>query len=77
MKIWGVKYEKFICSFYKEKGYIVEHIGVKNDELTDEKIVQAVEEDTEEEHTVTKIVGNKIFNVDYNEQVIYQQELVL
>ncbi|WP_066164671.1 restriction endonuclease [Aliarcobacter cryaerophilus] len=38
MKIWGVKYEKFICNFYKEKGYIVEHIGVKNDELTDEKI---------------------------------------
>ena len=34
MKIWGVKYEKFICNFYKEKGYIVEHIGVKNNELT-------------------------------------------
>ena len=46
-------------------------------ELTDEKIVQAVEDDSEEEHNVTKIVGNKIFNVDYNEQVIYQQELVL
>ena len=41
------------------------------------KIVQAVDDDSEEEHTVTKIVGNKIFNVDYNEQVIYQQELVL
>ena len=46
-------------------------------ELTDEKIVQEVDGDSEEEHTVTKIVGNKIFNVDYNERVIYQQDLIL
>ena len=45
-------------------------------ELTDEKIVQEVEGDSEEEHTVTKIVGNKILNVDFNERVIYQQELI-
>ncbi len=46
-------------------------------ELTDEKIVQEVDGDSEEEHTVTKIVGNKIFNVDYNERIIYQQDLIL
>jgi hypothetical protein len=45
-------------------------------ELTDEKIVQEVEGDSEEEHTVTKIIGNKILNVDFNERVIYQQELI-
>ncbi len=45
-------------------------------ELSEEKIVQAVDGDKEEEHNVTKISGNKIFNVDFNEQVIYQQELL-
>ena len=45
-------------------------------ELNEEKIVQAVDGDKEEEHNITKIAGNKIFNVDFNEQVIYQQELL-
>jgi hypothetical protein len=45
-------------------------------ELSEEKIVQSVDGDKEEEHNITKIVGNKIFNVDFNEQVIYQQELL-
>jgi hypothetical protein len=46
-------------------------------ELSEEKIVQNVDGDKEEEHNITKIAGNKIFNVDFNEQVIYQQELIL
>ena len=46
-------------------------------ELSEEKIVQNVDGDKEEEHNITKILGNKIFNVDFNEQVIYQQELIL
>lgn len=31
----------------------------------------------EEEHVSTKIVANKIYNVDFNEQIIYQQDLIL
>ncbi len=46
-------------------------------EFSEEKIVQNIDGDKEEEHTITKIAGNKIFNVDFNEQVTYQQELVL
>lgn len=45
-------------------------------ELTEEKIVQAVMGDNEEEHNITKIVGTKIYNVDFNDKVVYQQELV-
>ena len=39
-------------------------------ELTEEKIVQAVQGDNEEEHNITKIVGTKIYNVDFNDQVV-------
>ncbi len=46
-------------------------------EFSEEKIVQNVDGDKEEEHTITKIVGNKIYNVDFNEQITYQQDLVL
>ncbi|MCG3667472.1 restriction endonuclease [Aliarcobacter butzleri] len=38
IKEWGMKYERFISKFYQQKGYIVEHIGTKENELTDEKI---------------------------------------
>ncbi len=33
-------------------------------ELSEEKIVQNIDGDNEGEHTVSKIVGNKIYNVD-------------
>ena len=38
-------------------------------ELNEEKIVQAVDGDKEEEHNITKIAGNKIFNVDFFIQI--------
>jgi hypothetical protein len=46
-------------------------------EFSEEKIAQIIDGDKEEEHTITKIVGSKIYNVDFNEQITYQQELVL
>lgn len=46
-------------------------------ELSEEKIVQSVMDEKEEEHNITKIVGNKIFNVDFEEKVTYQQEMVV
>lgn len=45
-------------------------------ELSEEKIVQSANGDEEEEHNITKIVGNKIYNVDFNDKVTYQQEMV-
>ena len=45
-------------------------------ELSEEKIVQSSNADEEEEHNITKIVGTKMYNVDFNEKVIYQQEMV-
>lgn len=54
--------------YFKEYGKV---------ELTEEKISQSVMGDNEEEHNITKIVGNKIFNVDFNDRVIYQQEIIL
>lgn len=46
-------------------------------ELSEEKIVQSANGDEEEEHNITKIVGNKIYNVDFNDKVTYQQEMIL
>ena len=46
-------------------------------ELSEDKIVQTVTDDKEEEHNITKIVGNKIYNVDFEEQVTYQQEMAV
>ena len=46
-------------------------------ELSEEKIVQAANGEEEEEHSITKIVGNKKYNVDFNEKIIYQQEMVI
>ncbi len=46
-------------------------------ELSEEKTVQIIDDDKEEEHTITKIAANKIYNVDFNEQIIYQQDLIL
>ena len=45
--------------------------------LSEEKIVQAANGEEEEEHSLTKIVGNKKYNVDFNEKIIYQQEMVI
>lgn len=45
-------------------------------ELSEEKIVQSSNADEEEEHNITKIVGTKMYNVDFNEKVIYQQEMI-
>jgi hypothetical protein len=46
-------------------------------ELSEEKIGQTITDDKEEEHNITKIVGNKVYSVDFDEQVIYQDEMVL
>ena len=46
-------------------------------ELSEEKTVQIIDDDKEEEHNITKVAANKIYNVDFNEQIIYQQDLVL
>lgn len=44
-------------------------------ELTDEKIEQTVMGDQEEERTVSKIVADKVYTVDFTENVIYIQKM--
>ena len=46
-------------------------------ELTDEKVQQTVMNDTEEERTVTKIMGDKIYTVDFTDEITYTQKMVL
>jgi hypothetical protein len=48
-----------------------------NVELTDEKIQQTVMNETEEERTITKIMGDKIYNVDFTDEITYTQKMVL
>jgi hypothetical protein len=48
-----------------------------NVELTDEKIQQTVMKETEEERTVTKIMGDKIYTVDFTDEITYTQKMVL
>lgn len=48
-----------------------------NLELTDEKIVQVTMGEKDEERTLSKIVGNKMYSVDFEEEVIYTQKLAL
>ena len=48
-----------------------------NVELTDEKIQQTVMKEIEEERTVTKIMGDKIYNVDFTDEVTYTQKMVI
>ena len=48
-----------------------------NVELTDEKIQQTIMKETEEERTVTKIMGDKIYNVDFIDEITYTQKMVL
>ena len=48
-----------------------------NLELSDERIVQTVMGEKEEERTITKIVKDKLLTVDFNDEVIYSQKLVL
>lgn len=47
-----------------------------NLELTDEKIVQTIMGEKEEERTVSKIVKDKMFTADFNDEVIYSQKLI-
>ena len=46
-------------------------------ELLDEKIVQTIMGEKEEEHVISKIIGDKMLTVDFNDEVIYSQKLVL
>lgn len=46
-------------------------------ELSDEKIVQTIMGEKEEERTITKIVNDKMFTVDFNDEVTYSQALIL
>jgi hypothetical protein len=48
-----------------------------NVELTDEKIQQTIMKDTDEERTVTKIMGDKIYTVDFADEVVYTQKMIL
>ncbi|QKF78332.1 hypothetical protein [Arcobacter defluvii] len=48
-----------------------------NLELTDERIVQTIMGEKEEERTVSKIVNDKMLTADFNDEVIYSQKLVL
>ena len=41
-----------------------------NDELTDEKIQQTVLGDKEEERMISKIMGDKIYTVDFTDKVV-------
>lgn len=47
-----------------------------NLELLDEKIVQTIMGEKEEERTISKIVKDKMFTADFNDEVIYSQKLV-
>lgn len=46
-------------------------------ELLDEKIVQTIMGEKEEEHIISKIVSDNLFTVDFNDEVIYSQKLIL
>ena len=46
-------------------------------ELLDEKIVQTIMGEKEEEHVISKIIADKLLTVDFNDEVIYSQKLVL
>lgn len=48
-----------------------------NLELIDEKIQQIISGDKEEERIVSKISGDKIYTVDFTDEVIYTQKMVL
>ncbi|MDY0051368.1 MAG: hypothetical protein RBR65_02400 [Aliarcobacter sp.] len=48
-----------------------------NVELTDEKIQQTMMKETEEERTVSKIIADKVYTVDFTDEVIYTQKIVL
>lgn len=48
-----------------------------NVELTDEKIQQTVMNEKEEERIVSKIMADKIYTVDFTDEVIYTQKMVI
>lgn len=48
-----------------------------NIELSDEKIQQTVAGDKEEERLVSKIMGENVYTVDFVDEVIYTQKMVL
>ena len=48
-----------------------------NLELTDERIIQTIMGEKEEERTISKVVNEKLLTVDFNDEVIYSQKLVL
>ena len=48
-----------------------------NVELTDEKIQQTVLGDKEEERMISKIMGDKIYTVDFTDEVVYTQKMVI
>ena len=48
-----------------------------NVELSDEKIQQTVDGDKEEERLVSKIMGENVYTVDFVDEVIYTQKMVL
>ena len=45
-------------------------------ELSDEKIVQTVLNEKEEERFITKIVGDTVYTVDFNDEVVYSQKMI-
>ena len=48
-----------------------------NVELTDEKIQQTVLGDKEEERMISKIMGDKIYTVDFTDEGVYTQKMVI
>jgi hypothetical protein len=48
-----------------------------NTELVEEKIIQTVMGEKEEEHSLSKLVGDKAFTVDFEDEVIYEQKVLL
>lgn len=47
-----------------------------NVELSDEKVSQIVMGDKEEERVISKIVGDKVYTVDFTDEVIYTQKMM-
>ena len=48
-----------------------------NTEYNEENIVQVIMGEKEEEHTISKIVANKVYTVDFEDEVIYEQKILL
>jgi hypothetical protein len=48
-----------------------------NVELNEEKIAQTIMGEKEEEHSISKLVADKVYTVDFEDEIIYEQKILL